>query len=198
MSPNGKKGHRKEGQKMKHVKRVIVVLGNQLDKEGRLVAWFKERLKTGFDLLRNEPNSVMIITGGQTRAGFPSESEEGRRFLIEHGLGFGQAGAELGARILVETEARSTSDHPGLVRELLEREEIEAEEFIFVTSIHHVWRSRRLFQKYWTESQQKAEWVGVGHSTTIDWVLEVGFYLVELLCPPLAREFMRRYRNDTR
>lgn len=180
-------------------KTVIVVLGNQLTADGQLVPCFKERLKAGFSELRHLPNALMVITGGQTRAGYASEAAVGLRYIMRHLLLNTQKEAALGARILLETEALSTSEHPRLVRKLLADRGVSALDFVFVTSEHHVPRARRLFQKLWPNSQKQARWIGVvGHSTKRDWQRERLLRLLEILDPQetwLMPWLKRRCRN---
>ncbi len=176
-------------------KTVIIVLGDKLDQHGRPTPVFQSRLRAALAQMKSYPDSVMVITGGKTQAEFPSEAEVGKEFLLSGPIGILLREMGYEKRILVETEARSTSEHPLLVKALLEAHSIRASWYILVTSSHRVWRAHYYFFRDWRESQITAFWVTDDHEGSIvDRLKEPAMFLVDQV-PFLANLFKRRFRN---
>ena len=80
----------------------ILVLGHRLV-EGGLSPDFEARLARALGLATAYPAARVMVLGGRTSAGLPSEAEVGRAWLVAHGLD--------AARIGIETRSRHTLEN---------------------------------------------------------------------------------------
>lgn len=88
---------------------VVVVLGMQLDRHGRITSRFRSRLDRAAALLASRPEATAVVLGGRTRAAAPSEAEAGRDYLVAAGVS--------SPRIAVEDRSRHTLENLRLYRE---------------------------------------------------------------------------------
>jgi uncharacterized SAM-binding protein YcdF (DUF218 family) len=167
---------------------IIVVLGHKLDQNGACTADFIQRIKKGVELAQAKPNSRLLITGGATRSKFPPEAERAFAYITETyeqsdrviAIKSKQhAGAVLKtfvygltSRILLESQARATSEHPRLVKQMLRDHNITPTVLTIVTSTYHLRRTEFLFVTHWPEMRSQMRFVGVGTPTTVDRIME--------------------------
>lgn len=151
---------------MESINHVIVVLGYKLNQDGSLHGEFITRLEYAAKLASSDPNACLVVTGGKTRSEFESEAKVAQGYLSSRH-------PALLERLILETEAVSTSEHPRLIRTLLRDKKIFPSKFTFVTSEFHRRRSKMLFSWFWPESQISATWPpNIGQVTYVDRIRE--------------------------
>lgn len=82
--------------------RRVIVLGLRLPRDGMPCAAFRARLDRAAALAAREPALAIVLLGGATRPGAPTEAEAGRRHLIAAGLDAGRLGIEARSRHTLE------------------------------------------------------------------------------------------------
>lgn len=107
--------------------RRILVLGHRLEGGAPSLA-FEQRLARAAALARRFPDAMVVLLGGRTAPGQPTEAEVGRGRLLAHGLD--------AARITLETESRHTLENLTNHRALHGIEGPEA----LITSRFHLYR----------------------------------------------------------
>ena len=112
------------------VQDIILVLGSRLI-AGSPTQTYRERLQRAAALFRRNPQSRILILGGQTDDSGISEAQAGRTFL--RGLGVSEAS------ILVEDSSRHTLENLRNARVLLEK--LDCSKAVLVTSRHHLTRA---------------------------------------------------------
>jgi uncharacterized SAM-binding protein YcdF (DUF218 family) len=82
--------------------RRAIMLGLRLPRDGMPCAAFRARLDRAAALARREPALTVVLLGGATRAGAPTEAEAGRRYLLAAGLDAARIGVEARSRHTLE------------------------------------------------------------------------------------------------
>jgi uncharacterized SAM-binding protein YcdF (DUF218 family) len=113
--------------------RRVLVLGMRLNAEGKPGPDYQVRLLRAEALWRRNPAARIVILGGRTAAGQPSEAAAGAAFLNARGIA--------ADAILLEDRSRHTLENLTLYRE---RFSAEAERMPLVTSRFHLARSSLL------------------------------------------------------
>jgi len=109
-----------------------LVLGQMLN-QGRPGPDFRQRLERAFDLHRQHPRNGILILGGHTSPGGPSEASAGRDYLVARGVP-----AEC---IEVEDHSRHTLENLRQARRLLDGDQRRP---ILITNRFHLARSLSL------------------------------------------------------
>jgi hypothetical protein len=135
---------------------IILVLGYKLNPDGTMAQVFKDQVDRAVAVANSDVSSLIVITGGQTRAGFPSEAETALRYITHTFPTFPTE------RVLLETAARSTSEHPKLIRSLLQDNGIDVSKIIVSTRAFHVRRSRYLFRFHLPDMKDRLTFDAVG------------------------------------
>jgi uncharacterized SAM-binding protein YcdF (DUF218 family) len=96
----------------------ILVLGHRLE-AGAVSAVFAARLHRALALAGAHPAARVLVLGGVTGPGTPSEAEAGRDWLVRHGLDARRIGLETRSRHTLENLANHRADHAGRAAEAL-------------------------------------------------------------------------------
>ncbi len=156
---------------------IILVLEYKLDRKGNCAPQFIERLKVAVTLAQSDKRSLLVITGGQTRAEFPSEAETAHQWIKRFY-------PELAPRVTCETEARSTAEHPQLIKKLLRILNINPRSITIVTNKVHVRRSEFLFRVHLPQWVNKIVFVrDVGQPKLSEGVIESILLLIAHIDP---------------
>ncbi|MCR5415415.1 MAG: YdcF family protein [Pseudobutyrivibrio sp.] len=115
----------------------IIVLGAQMKDWGPSVV-YKHRLDAAVEYLNNNPETMVVVTGGQGANEFISEGEGGKDYLLEQGI------AE--DRILVEKESVDTSQNIQYALKLIDSP--NEKKIGIVTNNFHVFRGTMLAKRY--------------------------------------------------
>lgn len=107
----------------------ILVLGMKLDRDGRPGPLYRARLDRACALLAAHPGAGVVVLGGRTQPGAPSEAQAGRDHLRARGVP--------DAAIRLEAESRHTLENLRLYREGFPR----AGRVVLVTSRFHLARA---------------------------------------------------------
>lgn len=148
---------------------IIIVLGHQLLPTGAPSVEFQARVQQGVLLLSQDQRAVLIISGGITRRGFPSEAEVGRAMVPPW----------LRARVRLETSSKATCDHPLFVQELLRGNAIDS--LTVVTSYDHALRARHIFARAWPGVVPVMKFRTVGSSTLVGQAREAILLLLAII-----------------
>ena len=111
---------------------VLIVLGGQIDENGPM-AILKDRLDEAYDYAEDNPDTVLIVTGGQGDNEPRPEAHAMRDYLADRGLD--------PARILVEDRSTNTHENMVFALELLPK---DTDRTGIVSSNYHMYRAIRL------------------------------------------------------
>lgn len=113
----------------------IVVLGAQMKENGPSVA-LQRRLDKACDYLRENPDTLCVVSGGQGSNEPVSEAQGMKDYLVERGID--------GARIIMEDQSKDTQQNLAFSRKLIPD---GVTKIGIVTSNFHVYRSVQLARK---------------------------------------------------
>jgi hypothetical protein len=145
---------------------IFLVLGKRLTPVGQLPWEFVEQVDKGVHLVATITDSVLVISGGVTRAGFASEAEAAKQFVP----------VGLLSRTLLETRAMSTRQNITNVRMLLWQGKINVDQMVVISSKGHEERVRYLFGEIWPEMLPYLSFQSVGECTSRDRVVHKILY----------------------
>lgn len=123
----------------------VILLGGGIDKEGKLPSSVINRVEKTAEYLKNNPNSICVVTGGTLKWLPFAEAPELKNQLVNRGIEPG--------RILVEDQAKDTIQNFQLSCKMLEEyrhastQEILNTPTAVVTSRFHLRRSERLARR---------------------------------------------------
>ena len=144
----------------------ILVLGVRLGRDGRPGPLYRARLDRARRLLAAHPGAEVVLLGGRTRPGLPSEAQAGRDHLRAHGVP--------DAAIRTEAESRHTLENLRLYRDGFSRDGArQTGRVVLVTSRFHLARAGLM-----------AETLGIAHrlcAAEAEWRAVPGALLREAL-----------------
>lgn len=167
-------------------KNFFLVLGKKLRSDGSVSREFDRQLWKAGTYLLDDKNAILVISGGQTRKGYPSEAWVG-----SHSKGL--AGIS-GLRIVLEKESKTTSENIRFVLEMLRHERIGT--LTVITGAAHLPRTKLLFKRLWPEICDRLYADSVP-SSLFDWVVNSIQYILTRLDPgeklfvPIAKKLLR-------
>lgn len=139
----------------------IIILGAQV-RGTKITRSLKRRLDTALYYLKDNPNTIVIASGGQGKNEAISEAEAMMGYLCEHGI--------LKNRILKEERSRNTFENVLYSKALVNPDSSVG----IVTNGFHLYRSMRLAKK-----QELGEVYGIAAPT--DKILAVNYYIREAI-----------------
>lgn len=166
--------------------RIILLLGKQLLPNGEMSKEFRLQMEKAVELLRAWRGDLMVITGGVTIPGLPSEAQSAFAFVPE----------DLRARVRLEEKAMSTKQNIEFSKELLVCLNVDARSIIIISSPGHERRTRYLFRRLWPEVTLSFE--NVGTYTPRERVVHMIIFVLTVLDPeekiflPLKRWWLER------
>lgn len=114
----------------------LIILGAGLNGETLSLA-LHERLLTGLKYLKEYPEALVVVSGGQGPGEAITEAEAMRRFLVSRGIEDG--------RILLEDRSTSTMENFKFSKRLIEEKTGQpVSDITFITSSFHILRSKLL------------------------------------------------------
>lgn len=133
--------------------RIVLALGVRLRPTGHPGPRYMLRLEKAAKLMMRGDGDMLVLSGGRTRAGLPSEAEAGLMLLPD----------AVQRKTILETSAKTTSENIQRARRLLTKLGGQAvESLTVVTSTEHVPRVRCLVRQCWPEVYERTSFVGVG------------------------------------
>lgn len=150
---------------------VFMVLGQTPSPDGKVDSKFREKMLTAVALLRNYPHSILLITGGVTQPGQPSEAEGGFQLVPE----------DLKSRVLLEKKSLSTRQNILFSKEILSSYDIDSL-FVLSTPGHKV-RFSFLLNRNWPEITAKYKFVPVGTDSFREKIIHGVITVLTLLDP---------------
>lgn len=157
---------------------MFLLLGKTLAKNGSIERDYEAQISMLAQLLRSNPGSFAVISGGVTRPNYPSEAR----------VGFGRIPDDIRSRVTLEEKAMSTRQNIEYVRELVRARWIT--QIIVVSSTAHSFRVEYLFWKYWPEAKYMLSFSPAYNSTIREWLLQIIIYGMIRL-DPNERVFLR-------
>lgn len=139
----------------------LLVLGKQFCRNGSNVE-MEGRLDSADELFRKGGWDTIIISGGTTRKGLPSEAEWGRDHLAKRGCP---------APVVMESSSFSTTENLRNVRALLSQ---TPNRICIITADYHIPRTKILMRAHWPEIADRVSYVGLRSGT-----------LTTTLCEPI-------------
>lgn len=113
----------------------VVVLGAYLKKTGPSTT-LQYRLEKAYDYYLNNPNVIIVVSGGQGPNEFKPEAEGMAEYLIEKGVQKEQ--------ILIENKSTSTTENLRFSKELIDEEKASVG---IITNNFHVFRATQIAKK---------------------------------------------------
>lgn len=150
--------------------RVILVFGYKLLPSGNMGEEFRKRMEGALQLLERDTAALLVITGGRTRAGLPSEAAVAAR----------EVPASEMWRVVLESKSKTISENVRFVRKLLKDARIDS--LTIVSSRAHEPRIRLLTKRLWPEVADKVRFAGVPSSAAA-WVMNMFSYILNLVDP---------------
>ena len=138
----------------------MIILGAQV-RGTRLSKALKMRLDAAYPYLKDNPDTIVIVSGGQGQGEDISEAEAMKRYLVEKGISY--------HRIIKEDRSTSTYENIKFSKELLD---LESPSLVIVTNNFHVFRSIGIAKK---QGMGKVQ----GLSAPGDSILTVHYYVRE-------------------
>lgn len=117
----------------------VVILGFALNDDGTMKEELVGRLETGLAIVKDYPQSYVVVTGGGTAKNKPNVTEGGLMgdWLLEHGLD--------ASRLIVENRAQDTVGNAKNTYEVLKTKYKTVNKVVLVTSDYHVPRGCILY-----------------------------------------------------
>lgn len=167
--------------------KIIIVHGEKPTRSCAIHPAFIERLKVAIAVCDKEKFDYLIISGGQTRRKCRAESEIGLSYLK----------GKVSIPVLLEGQARSTSENIRYSREIAGSMEIE--KIIAITSRKRIFRIRYLYWRLWRDVYPKIVFVGAKDYYPVFYYFAEFFYFLYDLVDPherlLVRFVKRIFRN---
>lgn len=113
----------------------IVALGHVLNSDGSMTPALIERLKLALQMAYQQPESLILVTGGLAKQG-KTESQQMKRWLVKHGIEPG--------RVIEENRAVNTIDNARFSIELMVNHHVTSA--TLVSASIHVHRAQLLFE----------------------------------------------------
>lgn len=139
----------------------LIVLGAQV-RGSRITKSLKERLKAADKYLKDNPRTLVIVSGGQGPGENISEAEAMKNYLLENGIDED--------RILVEDKSTNTSENISYSKKLIVKEDAKV---AVVTNSFHIFRSVSIAKKQGIENIN-------GLSAPSDPILFISYYVREV------------------
>lgn len=147
----------------------LIVLGAQI-RGTRITNSLRNRLEASEIYLKDNPDTLVIVSGGQGSGEDISEAEAMKRYLLDKGI------AE--DRIIVEEESKNTVQNILCSKKLITRKDSKV---AVVTNGFHVFRSMSIAKKQGLENVQ-------GLSASSDPILFINYYVREVLA--IIKDFL--------
>jgi hypothetical protein len=171
---------------------IIIVFGEKPLRSGQMHPELKLRLNKALDIIKQTGGDLLIITGGQTRSNTQTEAEMGLAYVNN----------KTTTPILLEKNARSTSENIRYTKQLLSDNHLSAtENFSVVTGQKRIWREKYLFRKLWAEAFPRTTFYGATDLHSFWYYgVELPYFLFAIMDPQeryLARLTKKVFRNST-
>ena len=123
---------------------VVIVLGCGIRGKSPTLT-MKYRLDTAVDYLSENPETIVVVSGGQSHDEEVSEASVMRNYLIAHGID--------DSRILIEDRSFSTEENFVYSKELIDERLGGDKSIAFITTRFHVFRSELVAKKTGLDAQ---------------------------------------------
>lgn len=123
--------------------KVMIIFGCKVEQWGPSVL-LQDRLNTALDYLKEHPDTLVVVTGGQGPDEPTTEAQAMYDYLV--------AGGAVGEKILLEGSSSSTWENLNYSHDLLRAQgyEEEMDELLLVSNGFHLARIRMLVGRVWT------------------------------------------------
>ncbi len=115
-----------------YTENTVIVLGCGIRGE-RVSVGLAKRLNKAAEYHKNNPDAVIIVSGGQGPQEDITEALAMKRYLVDKGIDE--------SKIIMEEKSTSTITNFRYSREIMEREELSLSSVVFVTNAYHVYRA---------------------------------------------------------
>ena len=116
----------------------IIVLGCQVRGDKPSIA-LKNRTMLGVDYLKNNPNTVAVLCGGQGSGENISEAECMKRIMLEYGIDE--------SRIFIEDKSTSTKENIMYAKDILDENNLGSD-IVIATSEYHCYRAQLIAESF--------------------------------------------------
>ena len=115
-----------------YTENTVIVLGCGIRGE-RVSVGLAKRLNKAAEYHKNNPDAVIIVSGGQGPQEDITEALAMKRYLVDKGIDE--------SKIIMEEKSTSTITNFRYSREIMEREGLSLSSVVFVTNAYHVYRA---------------------------------------------------------
>ncbi|MCK8060254.1 MULTISPECIES: YdcF family protein [unclassified Fusibacter] len=126
---------------------ILIVLGAGLWGD-RVSPQLALRLKTAFEIIRQNDHMTIIVSGGQGPDELVSEAQAMKDYLVKLGVDKN--------RILLEDKSTSTFENITYSLELIKKNQLSYDKLAFVTTDFHVYRAKMLFKRLGMQVEGKS------------------------------------------
>lgn len=168
----------------------LVVHGEKPTRKLTIHRAFVARLDAAARIANQEKFDAIILTGGCTRKGAISEAQMGSDYLSKR----------VSTRLMLECEARSTSENIRNVRRILADENIGF--LTVISSKKRIWRLKYLYHRLWKDMSGKISFASAPDFYWWPYYLAEAFYFLFAFLDPeeklFARVTKKLFRNAAR
>lgn len=151
----------------------LVVLGARV-RGDHISSLLKYRLDTALDYLSDNPDTMVIVSGGQGPGENLSEAEAMQNYLVEHGIA-----AE---RILLDDESLNTDQNIENSIALIQgRQKVTGQHIVIVSNGFHLFRATRIIEKQLSEGEASENMTVEGLGAPTRWYIVPNSYVREVL-----------------
>lgn len=151
----------------------LVILGARV-RGDRISALLKYRLDTALDYLSENPDTTVIVSGGQGTGENLSEAEAMQKYLVEHGIAT--------ERILLDDESLNTDQNIKNSITMIQKEQKMTEQHIvLVSNGFHLFRATRIIEKQLKEDGASEDVSVEGLGAPTKWYVAPNSYVREVL-----------------
>ncbi|MCF7865763.1 MAG: YdcF family protein [Candidatus Pacebacteria bacterium] len=165
-------------------KHLLIINGVQFKKNLSPDREFIARLEKAADFIKHNPIDSVVISGGFTRKGCPSEASFGKQYLKKH----------TNIPIYKEEGSYTTIENIKFTKKIF----VEFDKITVITTTGRLTRLKYLYQTIWKETAGKIEFIITPHSQHIFLPLLETFYLLyswfdihEKILPRVAKRILR-------
>ena len=151
----------------------LVVLGARV-RGDRITSLLRYRLDAALDYLSDNPDTMVVVSGGQGPGENLSEAEAMQNYLVDHGIA-----AE---RILLDDESLNTDQNiENSIALIQDRQKMTGQHIVIVSNGFHLFRATRIIEKQLSEEEPSGNMTVEGLGAPTKWYVVPNSYAREVL-----------------
>ena len=151
----------------------LVVLGARV-RGDRITSLLRYRLDAALDYLSDNPDTTVIVSGGQGPGENLSEAEAMQKYLVEHGIPT--------ERILLDDESLNTDQNiKNSIAVIQNEQKMTGQHIVIVSNGFHLFRATRIIEKQLGEEGSSGNMTVEGLGAPTKWYVVPNSYVREVL-----------------